>query len=1229
MRRLLPLFAVALAGLIAWLVFFNPGSDEPILVEDDNDRPNVELNQPTAADAGPAVRSGPAVAEEAEFTNRPIKVGNGRHALGGQVIDEDGKGVPDAWVGAYSSPFAIADFIDNPEELLERPLEFSLDPVAAVRTDKDGYFDLAGLPGRSLYLTARAPMRLSNGRQRVNPSDLGSKGQVVIKAFAASQLEGTVRDSNGNPVANAEVLVYPGLKYVVSAIRKRDVFFERAYTDGAGKFALEAIPAGMVLNASAFAGPTHPGTSEFGPGARNASVRTTVNLVELGRLEGKVISVDEEPVSRARVAAIPLDLRMIIPVLRNVPGWITESDGGGNYRFDGLPFGQYLLVAQGDEGRSAPFTARILGPTGNEKDIIMDTRNEVRGRIIDSAGNPINGANVALMSIPDSADSTGGGGGPFGGGNNQMNFLLEMAKEALPEILPADTEAQTNSRGEFRIAAWRQARVRVSAPGYITGDFRFSSLPDEKQPVLVLQKPGGMSGKVMRASDDEAVTFFVLQPELRENALGRNNRGGGQGMRGGRGRRGEQIVEVAPLAEAGDAEGDVTAGTPPPAVETPRSVLEAKLDDDETLLLPEAPNLDQLKQMRYADDPNGEFKIVGLAPGRWQLRVRADGFETSRETVVVQEGVVTEDVEVRLGVGSILRGIVVDKRDGKPVESAMISASRNKEGGFTLLAQGFMEGNPVTVSKGDGSFELRGVENNATWMHVMAEGYASLNMQVEAIKDGDVRENLKLEMLPGGSITGKVTDRHGAMLARRMVVAFSPGSQDFQQGATDEAGVYRIDNLQPGNYLLISVSLDDESLFTGDFMSMLSGGRFVPATVVEGETTTVDIVDTSAGGCRLSGRLTKNGVPVSGAMLSSVAMGGSGMFDFRMATARTDENGNFTFKSLAPGEYSLNVESRDWGGSLDLFVDDMPEDYIELRVPETVVSGRVLSASTGAGLEGVSVRLVREDSPGGMAGMFGGGGGGWRTRANTDNQGSFSIEGAPSGDYHIVVEPDTFGDFNQETQEFEGSDSSYRKYESKSFFLDEDQRIEMDSIELEAAGAIRVNVRDAEGKKFERGFQMEAVSLLGNSEEKFDGWGWNGGGTLAGLPEGSYRLTLSARGFAKQSKTVSVTSSQVTTVEFDLLEGSELTVKVLNNGGGSNSSALLTVYDESDQIVHQDAGGQESMFRNFFGGSGDGARSVGSFAPGRYRVVAVDGNRTGDTWVTLKAGAASTASVTL
>ena len=1217
MRRLLPFLAIALVGLVGWMLFSPDEPTEPLL-DDVSTEINVEGPQPTAVDAGPTGRTGPAVAEEAAFTNRPIKVGNGRHKLGGRVVDEAGDGVPNAWIGAYSSPFAIADFIDDPEELLERPLEFSLDPLASVRADEEGYFDLAGLPGRALYLTARAPMQLSNGRQRVSPQDLGSEEGVVLKTYAASQLEGTVRDSNGNPVANAEVLVYPGLKYVVSALRKRDLFVERTFTDGAGKFALEAVPAGMVLNASAFAGPTHPGTSEFGPGTRRNALRTTVNLVELGRLEGQVVNTDDEPVGSARVAAIPLDLRMIIPVLRNIPGWISTSDGGGNYRFDGLPYGQYLMVAQGVEGRSAPFTARIIAPTGNEKTIVMDTRNEVSGRIIDSEGNGISGATIALMSVPDPEDADGGG---RSWGGNQMNFLLEMAKEALPELLPPDTEATSNGRGEFKIAAWRQARVRVSAPGYVTADFRFRSLPDEKAPVLVLQRPGGIEGRVMRAADDDAISFFVLQPMMRVNALGDNNAS-------------DEIVFAPQSVEADSSDHDhseqnAVAGTPPPAQESPRAALQAKLAEDEHLLLPESPTLDELKNMRYADDPQGEFKLVGLTPGRWQIRVRSEGFETERKTVFVQEGQMTEDVEIRMGQGAIVRGIVVDKRDGKPVEAAMVSASRNQEGGFAMLAQGFMDGQAVTVSKPDGSFELRGADDGSTWMHVMAEGYATGNLQIDAIEDGEVREDIKLELMPGGSITGKVTDRHGAFLPRRMVVAFSPGSQDFQQGATDEGGVYRIDNLRPGNYLLISVSLDDESLFTGDFMSMLSGGRFVPATVTEGEVTTVDIVDVSAGGCRLSGRLTKNGVPVGGAMLSSIAMGGSGMFDFRMATARTDENGLFTFKSLAPGEYALNVESSEWGGQLDLFVDDMPEDYVELRVPETIVTGRIVSAANGTALSGVRVRMVREDSPGGMASMFGGGG--WRTRANTDDQGVFTIEGAPPGDYHLIIEPETFGDFDPETGEFEGqSDTSYRKTKSKSFFLDEDERYEVSEIQLEAAGAIVVTVTDQEGEKFERGFSMKAVPVgSSDDDENFDSWGWNGSGTLAGLPAGTYRFSLEARGFATEVRTVSVTAGGVTQLEMQLEAGVELSVKVLGSDGRPNNSALVTLYNSQDEVVFQDTAGEENIFRNFFGGGGDGTRGIGSFAPGRYRVVAVDGNRTGDTWVTLEAGQAQVATVRL
>jgi len=1203
MRRLLPLLAIALVGIVGYMLFFNESnSPEPLTADNDSE---VVTETPEEAGAGDSTqrRSTEAVVADVPFTNRPLKKGIGRHQLGGLVVDEAGQPVANAWVGAYSSPFAIADFEMDPEEILEKPLELALDPLASTRTDKDGRFMLDGVPGRALYVTARAPMRLSNGRMRINPEQLGQVDGVTIKTYAAAALEGVVRDSSGAAVVNAEVLVYPGIKYLLSALRKRDVFVERAYTDGAGKFQIEAVPAGMVLNASAFNGPTHPGTSEFGPSGKNTIQRTTVELLDLGTLEGNILNTDDEPVGYARVAAIPLDLRMVIPVLRNVPGWMTTSNGAGKYSFEGLPFGQYLLVAQGEEGRSAPQSARILGPRDNVQDLLIDMRNEVNGRVINSDGEPVRNATIALMSEPEPPDSGGGR-------RNQMNFLLEMAREALPEILPAETESKSDGQGKFRISAWRQARVRVTAPGYVTSDFRFRSLGDDKNPVLVMQRPGGLTGQVVTADDETPIQFFVLQSDLRQNALGnsRSSMSSSQAV--------SELVVAEPEKE--DDQGQSVATSPAPApIEDPRAILEASLADDEQLLIAQAPSLDEIKRTRYIDDPDGRFEVTDMAPGRWNIRVRAEGYETERKSIYIKEGEITEDEVFTLGQGAILSGTIVAKDTGNPVDAALITANGDQEGGFSLLAQGFVDGSAVTTSKPEGSFELRGVEKNADYVHVMADGFASESIKIEKVQDGERRDGIEIQLSVGGSITGTVTDRNQIPLPRRMVVAFSPGSRDFQQGATDEGGVYRIDNMRPGNYMLVSVALDDESLFTGDFMSILSGGRFVSAVVEENKTTTVDIVDSSAGGCRLTGRLTKAGVPVAGAMMNSIGMGGSGMLDFRMATARTDENGNFTFKSLAPGEYSLNVDSEDWSGQLDLYVDDLPEDFVELRVPETVVEGRILSSLSSQPLEGIRVRMIREDAPGGMASMFGGGGG-WRLRATTDANGMYRIEGAPIGDYHLTIEPDNFN-FNDDELQMTDEIASFRRMDSDSFFLDFDERRSMPDIQLEAAGGIRALVKTDDGKDFERGFEIRAVPIAGaqGEDDEFQTWGWNGKGTLAGLPAGSYLVTISARGYANSTQQASVVAGQVREIEFQLGAGVELSARVLDSNGRPNDSAAITVYNSAGEIVHQERGGENSALRNFFSGGGDGTRGLGSFAPGSYRIVAIDGNKQGESSVSL------------
>jgi protocatechuate 3,4-dioxygenase beta subunit len=1199
MRRFLPLLLVAVLAIIAWAVLYDGNNEQPL----DTDWQDPELNQiddseATPADSG-ASRIGEAVAAPAEFTNRPVKKGVGRHGLHGIVVDENGEPVEQAWVAAYSSPFPIADFIESPAEILEKPLELKLDPLASTFTDKDGRFQLGGVPGRSVYLTARKKMRLSHGRQRVSATDLDQENGVTIKTFAAAALSGTVIDEKGSPVANAEVLVNPGLKFLISAVRNREIFLERTFTDAAGNFEVEAVPTGMVLAVSAFDGATHPGIADFGPAARNTTAKVRVQLSDVGDLSGQVLDTEDKPVRNANVAAIPLDLRMVVPVLRDVPAWVASSDGGGNYSFPRLPQGQYLLVAQSNEGRSGPVSTHIVGENGSVQNVVIDTQNEVSGRVLDTKGDPIPNAVVSLMSVPE------GEAVSQAARRNSMNFLLEMAREALPEILPADTTATTDSKGRFQLAAWRQARVRVEANGFVTGDFRFGNIPEKKQPVLVMMRPGAVEGKVVTGSDDDLdpISYYILQCDRRSSGL-----------------RGADEAEVAEVDAVFLAPVQTEDSAPNAQGETKKrqigsDELQAALAEDEYVLEPAMQQLAEFKNSQFVDDPKGRFKAVGLMPGKYRLKVRAEGFETGRETVSVTEGEITKDVVIKMGGGATVTGLVLDKNTSLPVSGAMVTMDRQKEGGFTLLAQGFTEGNQMTMTRDDGSFELRGVEEGARFAHVMASGYSMHTTPMEAIQEGELRGPLKLELMPGGNITGKVTDRHDVPLPQRMVVAFSPGSTDFQQAGTDEGGVYLIENLRPGNYMLISASLDDESLFTGDMMSILSGGKFVPATVTEGETTTQDIIDPSAGGCRLSGTLTKAGAPVANAALTAMSMGGAGFLDFRMASARTDESGNFVFKSLAPGEYSVNVESQDWRGSLDLFVDDLPEDWVGLRVPESVVTGSVVSSTTKMPLEGVNVRMVREDSPGGISAMFGGGGGGGRRSASTDSNGQFRIEGAPPGDYHLVVEPE--GRSWRRRDQGEQVETSYRKLESRSFFLDEDEVREMSTMELVEAGRVNVTVFNEAGEKFEKGFRLRAVPANGGEMPKdlgdLSGWGWDGKGEIQGIPAGSWDVQIEARGFAMETKTASVAAGQNAELEFRMKTGVQMRVRIIGKDGKPAPSAAVTVLDSNGKRLKSEGGGSGggAMMQRFFSGGSDGTRTLGSFAEGPYTLqVSLDDSTT-------------------
>jgi len=1174
MKRLLPL--VLLAALIGVVLFILLQGDKS--QQQDGPVTTAEVDQGPAAatfEGGGPTRDLPPEVEA--FDPRGSKIGLGRFGLHGTVVDEHGSPLGGVWVAAYSAAYPFLDFEVDLKEIVEHPLAFELDPVAATMADESGHFQLEGLPGRGTYLVARGALHLTRGRQEVSPEELGSEEGVVLHTVPGAALSGEVVDASGAPIANAEIFLGPDIMYIPQAIRARDIYFERLFSDGSGHFEMDVVPAGMKLTAIALDGATHPGMHSFGPLAAGGSGKVTVHLSKVGSLEGVVQNEEGEAIRNAKVVAIPLDLRMIVGFVRDIPAYTTLSGSDGSFRFDRLPQRNVILFAQGREGRSIPTTGAVTSAESLlGKPIVVKNLYDLKGRVIDGEGRGIAGVRVALKSIPSGEDAKDRfrGGMPSG---SQM--LLAAASEVLPELLPDETWIVTDSAGRFRLPAWQGASLRVSADGYADAVFKLNNIPEEKQAALLLLKPGSITGQVTSTQDGKALPFFVVNAKQESTALD----------------PGEEVdVE---WGEEDDWES--FSKRRDAAVAAQRSGTFAGIvQEDEFAVLPEQPTMSELLNTQFHDEGNGAFHIDNLTPGKWRVEVRADGYIVERKNEIeVLPGEDTEGVELSLSRGATLSGRVVAFGTREPVPNAVVTIGDSKESGLTAYFQMGLETTAMARSGLDGSFTLDGIKPGMEWVHVIADDYSPTAIKGRPLEADEVRTDVVIQVRQGGTIQGQVIDRHGVPLPARMVVGVSPDSQDFWQAATDTDGSYKAEHVKPGTYFLVTAALDDEALYRADIMSVLGGSRMANAYVEEGQTVTIDIEDLSAGGCRFTGRILASGVPIPNAAIFAMAADSAGIFDMRMATARTDDEGEFLFKSLAPGTYNFQIQGAEWSGSLEVTVPDLPEDDQTIETPTGRVRGRVVEEMTGTPVAGATANLVFLDQTGGIFAMFGGG---QRSEwSSTDEDGYYEFENVPEGRFRVEVNAAGWASRDNEERS-----QPLGKVQGEEFTLIRNDDITLQNLQLPIASAIKVLVTGSDGKNIERGFNIRAEPLDGADGAKTaEEWGWGGEGVINGLKPGTYRVSVSGDGYMANSiEGVVVGYGETTEISMTLQKGIRLNARLLNANGQPIGGAKIQVFDSNGKRV-DGLEGRGAMFSQFFA-SGDGTTPLGSYAPGSYRVHA-------------------------
>lgn len=285
-----------------------------------------------------------------------------------------------------------------------------------------------------------------------------------------------------------------------------------------------------------------------------------------------------------------------------------------------------------------------------------------------------------------------------------------------------------------------------------------------------------------------------------------------------------------------------------------------------------------------------------------------------------------------------------------------------------------------TRSGTDGSIRFEGLPPG----HYRLNAYAAGAVVVEPspwsgretipVAAGESVEDLSVELVRGGVITGKLADRAGNPIAAQSVVVMRiPGDSESGQtnappsiGRSDDRGVYRIYGLPTGKYFVYAGEhSDDEYDRSGGREIRYRRSYFGSAKIEEArrvevtvgsEATDVDIVLTRASaGYAVSGRVVDAGTgkAVSGGSLILGPLSGGRLLGQAHSTVVRDDGG-FRFDSVAPGTYGAIAISTS-GDSASYF-----GNLAEVTITDREVEGLVAEVQRAATIRG-TIAFVQSD----------------------------------------------------------------------------------------------------------------------------------------------------------------------------------------------------------------------------------------------------------------------------
>ena len=348
-----------------------------------------------------------------------------REPLPVRVVDGRGVGVPTAQISALAL---------EPEATLR----------ATVFTDRRGEASLPGARGLALRLEIRAP---GHAARLFESSSDASELRVELRA--SEGLEGEIRSSRRDPLAQAEITVYApdGARHVQSGPD--------------GSFSVGDLAPGPVrvrVRAAGFA-PASLEARVAETGGRRPPALGRVELEPEGAVEGVVVDARGNPVPGARVAKDSVPVYLAVGA---TPPGLALADARGRFRLGELSGGAAALEAYApDVGRARQEGVRITpGQTTRDVRLVLQPGDErsaepsARGGVAVTLGEASAEREVVVVSVAPGSEAERAGLAPG-------DTLLAVGGIPVHTIAEARAKLSGPLGDDVRIKLRREGRVEM------------------------------------------------------------------------------------------------------------------------------------------------------------------------------------------------------------------------------------------------------------------------------------------------------------------------------------------------------------------------------------------------------------------------------------------------------------------------------------------------------------------------------------------------------------------------------------------------------------------------------------------------------------------------------------------------------------------------------------------------------------------------------------------------